>query len=532
MLVNALEPEESRIAVVDGGKLVEYYVERTSLGSQLGNIYKGRVLNVEPSIGAAFVEFGGPRHGFLSVQDVLPPEGAASPPDASEMEDIRDGSQRRPYARRGMRAIGELLRRGQEIIVQVIKDGIGNKGPTLTSYLSIPGRHLVLMPGVHKRGVSRKIQDPAERDRLKRLLGEVEVPDELGLIARTAGVGTTLNQLKRDLRYLVNLWKLVQRRARTSPPGTLLYQESDLVIRTLRDIYVPTEIDEVIFDSEAVLKRADDFLKVVAPRQGHRVKLHEGSKPLFHAYGVEKELSNLFSNRIDLPSGGYLIIEQTEAIVSIDVNSGRFREEGDLEETAFKTNIEAAREIARQLRLRDLGGVIINDFIDMREAHHRREVERMLREALRADRARIKLARMSPFGVIEMTRQRLRPSLKRTSFERCPYCNGTGAVAKAETVSLAVLRDIRLRLSESGDTVEILVSPEIADILVNRRRRTLVELEESSQKAILVRGEAGRRPEDFRIVVRTGTGAAFGQPAPGQAARGQPAPRRRGPGAR
>ncbi|MFO0981617.1 MAG: Rne/Rng family ribonuclease [Planctomycetota bacterium] len=510
MIINATEEEESRVAILDQGRLEEFYIERASLNSLLGNIYKGRVVNVEPSIQAAFLDIGGPRHAFLSVPDVvgaaMEPEPVDDDEEETEGDEGRPDDRRRPYRRRQLRKITEVLKKGQEILVQVVKDGIGNKGPTLTTYISLPGRYLVLMPNVRKRGVSRKIDDVGERDRLKALLQEIDVPDDLGVIVRTAGAGVSKRELHRDFRYLMKMWALIQKRARGISAPATLYQESDLVIRALRDLYSPQTIGEIITDSEAVLKQARDFLGIILPRARNVVRLSTHPEPLFHLYGVEEELERLNDHRIELKSGGSLIVEQTEAIVSIDVNSGRFREEGDLEETAFKINLEAAHEIARQLRLRDLGGVIINDFIDMRDEHHRRQVEREFREALRDDRARIKVARMSQFGIIEMTRQRVRPSLKRSTFERCAMCEGTGYVATPETVVLSVMRSIRLSLTRRGNVVDVAVSPRIADYLSNRQRRTLLELEDQAHKSIVVYADGRLRPDEFHIQSRDASG--------------------------
>jgi ribonuclease E len=509
MIINATEEEESRVAVLDQGRLEEFYIQRASLGSLLGNIYKGRVVNVEPSIQAAFVDIGGPRHAFLSVPDV---QGAAieleetEPPVDEPSDDAPNNGEHRGerrFRRRALRKITEVLKKGQEVLVQVVKDGIGNKGPTLTTYLSLPGRYLVLMPNVRKRGVSRKIDDAEERDRLKAMLNELSIPEDMGVIVRTVGSQVNKRELMRDYRYLSTLWNQIQRRSRVQPAPATLYQESDLVIRVLRDLYSPNTVGEIVTDSESVLKKAQDFLQIILPHGNQNVvRLADGPEPLFYRYGVEDELERLNDHRIELKSGGSIIIDQTEAIVAIDVNSGRFRDEGDLEETAYKINLEAAQEIARQLRLRDLGGVIINDFIDMRDDNHRRQVERAFREALKSDRARIKVARMSQFGIIEMTRQRVRPSLKRSTFDRCASCDGSGYVATPETVALAVLRSIRLKLTRRGSLVDVAVSPRIADYLANRRRRVLVELEEQTGKQIVVYADGRLRPDEFHVETR------------------------------
>ncbi|MFG0319726.1 MAG: ribonuclease E/G [Planctomycetota bacterium JB042] len=644
MLINASEPEEIRVAIVEGSILEEYYVERMSVESVLGNIYKGRVTNVEPSIGAAFVDFGGPRHGFLHVSDVLETpiferekkaaaEAEAGEGDGAEEEataraegvdagnggleevagaeegdvdvhaeeaddaeieaardDDADGAEAGPSAeaaaeaetataveeapepegadldapadetdeadavgvngaeastdaapaeeeggsgrggrsrrrggrgrggagksaskarenpnpqegakRRKNRSIADLLTKGQEVIVQVTKDGIGTKGPTLTTYVSLPGRYLVLMPGLDRKGVSRKIDDGKERDRLKKVLGQLDTRDGLGFIVRTAGVGQTQRALQKDYKYLTKLWDEVEKNAREGGHGKCLYRESDLVIRTIRDVYGPNTGD-IIIDHEDCARRARDFLAMVTPRAVKQIKLYDGERPLFSAYGIEEEIGRLFSHRVELQSGGSLVIEQTEALVAIDVNSGRFRDEEDLEETAYKINLEAADAIARQLRLRDLGGVIVVDFIDMRTEKRRRAIERAFKGALRNDRARIKVARISPFGTIEMTRQRVRPSLRHSIFHRCPSCRGAGYVATRETFELNLMRQIKLLLARKNAGLEVFLNPDNAEYIWNRKRGRLLELETEVDKPVHLRIEAELRGDEFRIV--------------------------------
>ena len=323
--------------------------------------------------------------------------------------------------------IQEIFRRGDEVLIQVIKESIGTKGPTLSTYISIPGRYLVLMPGLNRVGVSRKIVDEGQRRKLREIMLELNPPKGLGFIVRTAGLERTKRELARDLAYLLRLWKVILRRIKKSRAPTPIYQESDMIIRTIRDIFT-SEIDTIWIDEPSAFERAQDFLKVVMPRFVNRLKLYDEKVPLFHKYGIEDEISKIQRRHVPLPEGGSIVIDQTEALVAIDVNSGNFRVEDDAERTAYEMNLRAAREIARQLRLRDLGGVIVNDFIDMREERHRRGVERALRDAIKRDRARTKVLRMSAFGLIEMTRQRIRPSLKRSIYEDCSHCTGAGVV--------------------------------------------------------------------------------------------------------
>jgi len=707
LLINSRESAESRIAILEGGRLEEYYIERGSLGSTLGNIYKARITNIEKSIGAAFVDFGHARQGFLHVSDLctaavaesarsllagvqaaresahdddvvevgpavgveveapvdaapavedIPHEeaaGAGDEPEAESDEPVGEGDElaaeapgygeaaedllpdrdegedgedepasaaaagedelaskkaeslafakgegweqegngasaadggsadgtvlaeaddddegeddgedgeaagevsgddggpppavaagaengpgtavpeqrdrRRRGRRRGRRGgrgggaapgapgapgrafgrepremppIQEILQKGQEIVVQVIKDGIGTKGPTLTTFLSIPGRYVVLMPGINKRGVSRKVTDNGERERLKSIVRELAVPPDLGFIVRTAGSGASHEDLQRDLDYLLRLWQQMKTRIREHTAPVLLYQENDLVIRTLRDLYDGQ--GEVIIDDRGTLEKARQFMSEIMPGCVDRVRFYDGERPLFAFYNVEGEIQKLLEGRIELRSGGYVIIEQTEALVAIDVNSGRFKNEAGtgIDATAFAVNSEAAIEIARQIRLRDLGGVVVVDFIDMRSEKHRKALEQIFKDALRRDRARIKVARFSPFGIIELTRQRVRPSLKRSVHQRCPYCQGTGYIPSDETSCLSVVRSIRDNLAKPGGALVVTVRPEVAEAVVNTQRRTLMEMEESSHKQIFIRGDHRLAYEEIEI---------------------------------
>ena len=358
MLINVSEGEECRIALLEDGKLQELYMERTSSTSHVGNIYKGRVTNVEPSIQAAFVDFGLGRNGFLHISDLLPSYFGR------RGEDIQETVGRK-MARRDRPPIQRCLRRGDEIIVQIIKEGIGTKGPTLTTYLSIPGRILVMMPGMGKMGVSRKIEDDAERRRLRQILDGLKPPKDVGFIIRTAGVGKSKTDIQRDLTYLTRLWLNIEKKRQEFAAPMELYTEGDLVTRTVRDVFT-SEVERIIVDNKDVAKRVKEFIKLAQPRTKNKVDVYEELIPLFHKYGIEGEIEQMYTRHVPLPSGGSLVIDSTEAVVAIDVNSGRFRDHNDAEMTAFKTDMEAADEIPRQLKLRDLGGVIICDFIDLR----------------------------------------------------------------------------------------------------------------------------------------------------------------------
>ncbi|MGZ3383767.1 MAG: Rne/Rng family ribonuclease [Isosphaeraceae bacterium] len=382
--------------------------------------------------------------------------------------------------------IQEIFRRGDEVLVQVIKESIGTKGPTLSTYISIPGRYLVLMPGLNRVGVSRKIVDEGQRRKLREIMHELNPPKGLGFIVRTAGLERTKRELARDLAYLLRLWKVILRRIkRTRTPGPI-YQESDLITRTIRDIFT-SEIDTIWIDEPSAFERAQEFLRVVMPRFVNRIKLYDEKVPLFHKYGIEDEIAKIQRRHVPLPEGGSIVIDQTEALVAIDVNSGNFRVEDDAEKTAYEMNLRAAKEIARQLRLRDLGGVIVNDFIDMREERHSRGVERALREAIKRDRARTKVLRMSAFGLIEMTRQRIRPSLKRSVYEDCPHCTGAGVVKTAESMAIDVTRILALASHrEDIRRINITVSPSVATYLNNRKRKEIAKIESESSLTIQV----------------------------------------------
>ena len=483
MLVNVLQPEESRIAIIEDDVLEELYVERNSIESYAGNIYKGRVVNIEPSIQAAFVDFGVGRNGFLHVSDV---EYQYYKHLLSDQRDEESRSHR-TFNERSVRnkpPIQSIFKRGSEVLVQVIKEGIGSKGPTLSTYISIPGRYLVLMPGLQRVGVSRKITDDDSRRKLRRVLNELTPPEGLGFIIRTAGLERDQADLQRDLDYLVRLWRVIVRRIKTYPGPVDIYEDSDLIIRTIRDIYT-NDIESVWIDEPKTFERAREFMNVISPHHADRVKLFEGKESIFHHYKIEDDIARIHERHVPLKGGGSIVVDQTEALVAIDVNSGNFRAEDNAEETAYQMNLRAVEEICRQLRLRDLGGVIVNDFIDMREERHRRGVEQHLRKHITRDRARTKILRISPFGLIEMTRQRIRPSLRRSVFENCPCCTGVGLVKTAESVAIEVMRVLLTVAQREGvRKIAIEVHERVAHYLNNRRRREINQLEDTRGIAI------------------------------------------------
>jgi ribonuclease E len=391
--------------------------------------------------------------------------------------------------------------------VQVIKEGMGTKGPTLSTYISIPGRYLVLMPALGRVGVSRKIEDDQQRRVLRDIMLELNPPKGLGFIVRTAGQDRTKKELSRDLAYLLRLWKVIVRRLKKSEGPGGIYEESDMIIRTIRDIFTQ-EIDAIYIDQPEAYERAKEFLQLVMPRYVSRLQLYEGREPLFHKYKLETEIAQIYQRKVPLRSGGSIVIDQTEALVAIDVNSGNFRaDREDADETAYQLNCSAAKEIARQLRLRDLGGVIVNDFIDMRRERHRRGLERALRDAMRRDRARTKILRTSPFGLIEMTRQRIRPSLKKSVYGDCPCCGGRGVVKTAESMAIEVVRMLALASQQPKiSRVTVRVNDEVATYLNNRKRREIMQLEDEAKMLVQVLGSESLFPEHLEIECKDNEG--------------------------
>ncbi len=492
MLINMADPEECRVVVVDDGQIEDVFIESADGDHYVGNIYKGRVDNVEPSFQAAFVDCGFDRNGFLHVSDV-------NPDYLKKSRGRGRGSQPR---------LEKSLRRGQEVVIQVTKSGIGNKGPALTTYLSLPGRFLVLMPNIKRHGVSRKITDDQGRQRLKELLRSLDPPDNMGVIVRTAGEGRTKSELRRDLSYLMRLYSALQKRIHKSKAPALIYQESDLVIRVVRD-YFTSDVREIVVDDESVHKKVREFVKAVMPRYVRRVKLYEGQEPLFHKFGVEKQLESVYGRRVDLPGGGYLVIDQTEALVAIDVNSGSFTKHKNPEQSTYELNLIAAREVGRQLRLRDLSGVIIIDFVDMADPEHCRGVEKELQTALKQDKARIRSLKMSDFGIIQLTRQRMRPSVRRSLFRECPHCRGKGYTRTAESAALEILRQLPLVLSSKNSVkVEVTVAEGVALYLNNQKRHNIFKLEEQYDKKIVIVPNGAPDASEADFVCYDGAGVA------------------------
>ena len=468
MLINATQPEELRVAIADGQHLIDLDVETPSKERKKSNIYKGKITHIEPSLEAAFVDYGADRHGFLPIKEVAP---------ACYINEQPEGN-RRPH-------IKDVLQEGQELIIQIDKEERGNKGAALTTYISLAGRYLVLMPNnPGAGGVSRRIAGE-ERNELREVLSSLTVPEDMGLIVRTAGVGKSGEELQWDLDYLISVWAAITTATQDRPSPFLVYQESKLIIRAIRD-YLSKDVGEILIDDEGLHQEACDFMQQVMPQNLGKLKLYTDDVPLFTRYQIESQIEGVFQQEVRLPSGGAIVIDHTEALIAIDINSGRATQGSDIEETALKTNMEAAVEIARQLRLRDLGGLVVIDFIDMTPARNQREVESCIKEALRPDRARIQVGRISRFGLLEMSRQRLRSSLAEYSQSTCPRCTGRGRIRNVESLALSILRVIEEEAMKEG-TVKIItqVPVNVATFLLNEKRQDILAIE-SRQKTHVV----------------------------------------------
>ena len=493
MLINMAEREECRVAVVEDGSLEELYVERASLSSHVGNIYKGKIVNIESGIQAAFIDCGTGKNGFLHISDLHPRYFSSAGSKHTESVGRRKALKERM-------PIQNCLHKGQELVVQVTKEGINTKGPTLSTYLALPGKYLVMMPWMRRHGVSHKIEDEDERTRLRQILEESKPPKGTGFIIRTAGQGCSKKDIQNDLRYLKRLWTAIEKRIKTEKPPGELYQESDLVIRTLRDVF-NSKISRIICDSESVTRKIRDFLSIATPRLKKRVTYYGSKVPLFHKYRIEDEIAKVQSRTVELKGGGSIVIEQTEALVSIDVNSGRYHKGQSAEQTAYQTNMEAATEIARQLRLRDLGGLIICDFIDMRSEKHRRDVEKAFRSTIKTDRTRSRILRISRFGVVEMTRQRMRPSLRSATYLACPHCGGTGFIKSHESLAIEIIRLLNLSASKNLiKRIELSVSPEVAGYLQNEKRAAIAQIEQLNDKCVIIHSEPSYVGEKYNLL--------------------------------
>ncbi|HEY3327955.1 MAG TPA: Rne/Rng family ribonuclease [Novimethylophilus sp.] len=465
MLFNATQAEELRVAIVDGQKLIDLDIEHSGKEQRKSNIYKGVITRIEPSLEAAFVNYGTDRHGFLPFKEVA----------RSNFIEGADGKR-----------IQDVLREGQEIIVQVEKDERGNKGAALTTFISLAGRYLVLMPNNPRGGgVSRRIEGE-DRNELRDLMAQMEVPGGMSIIARTAGIGRTLEELQWDLNYLLQLWSAIEGASNMQKGAFLIYQEGSLVIRAIRDYFQP-DIGEVLIDTPDIYEQALQFMNHVMPGNVSRIKLYRDDVPLFSRFQIEHQIETAFSREVRLPSGGAIVIDHTEALVSVDVNSGRATKGADIEQTAFNTNLEAADEVARQLRLRDLGGLVVIDFIDMESARNQREVENRLRDALHVDRARVQTGKISRFGLLELSRQRLRPSLGESNHIPCPRCHGTGYIRGIESTALHILRIVQEEsMKENTGAVQVQLPVEVATFLLNEKRGDIHAVEERMDVSVIL----------------------------------------------
>jgi ribonuclease E len=468
MLFNATQSEELRVALVDGQRLYDLDIETAIRETKKSNIYKGKITRVEPSLEAAFVDYGSERHGFLPLKEI----------SRIYFKDGADIS--------GRVNIKEVVREGQEIVIQVAKEERGNKGAALTTFISLAGRYSVLMPNNPRAGgVSRRIEGEA-RSEARDALSSLEIPNDMGLIIRTAGIGKSVEELQWDLDYLMNLWTSIDAASKDRSAPFLIYQESSLITRTIRD-YFRNDINEVIIDEPEIYEQARQFMEQVMPNNLHKVKLYDDPVPLFTRYQIETQIESAFQREVRLPSGGALVIDHTEALISIDINSARATKGGDIEETALNTNLEAADEIARQLRLRDLGGLVVIDFIDMSPAKNQREVENRMRDALKVDRARVQVGRISRFGLLEMSRQRLRSSLGESSQLVCPRCSGQGTIRGIESSALSILRIVEEEsMKEKTARIVAQVPVDVAAFLLNEKREILFDIEKRQSIRVLI----------------------------------------------
>ncbi len=478
MLINAAQTGECRVAIVENESLEAFNVETTVREKSKGNIYTGIVTHTEPSFQAAFVDYGGKRHGFLALSEINPQYHG---------KQLQSGEKPR---------VQDVLSRGQKLLVQVVKEEMSNKGAALTTNISLPGRYIVLMPGSDSHGVSRKIEDEKQRERLLRIVKEFNLPEGIGVIVRTAGTDKNKRELFRDCSYLLRLWESIQVKRDELPAPSLLYQESHLMIQSIREYF--TKDMEVLVDDKEVYRQVKDFFRQVMPQYQRRVKLYQEWRPLFAKFNLEDQIEAIYARQVPLKSGGTICIDPTEALVSIDVNSGRLGKSKSIERTALNTNLEAAEEVARQLRLRDLGGLIVIDFIDMKDRKHNMAVERCLRNALKKDKAKTDISRISKFGLLEMSRQRMKTPLAEESYRNCSYCDGRGRVKSTESLALMVLRKVLDRVIE-GDValVKGIFSRPVATYLLNQKRKELTDIEREFHLHVWFAGQWEMAPDYY-----------------------------------
>jgi len=490
ILIN-VEPQEKRVAVIQGNALEEYYIERPSEVSLVGNVYKGTVNSVMSGIGAAFVDIGFGRNGFLYVTDMMSP--------AREFDLLETSSNHPRHTSRPKPSdIDKLVKKGQEVLVQVVKEPIGNKGPRLTTHVGLPGRFVVLMPFDHHMGISKKVTDHTERERLRQILKKIMPNFDMGLIVRTAGVGKSEGDFRREIRYLSALWRNIKNRSTKVKAPNIVNEEYSLTFRILRDIFTE-DITRVLVDNRDEYKKLMHFANNMMPSMKRKLMFYQEKASLFDSRGIEKEVEKLYNKKIELKCGGYVFIEETEGLIAIDVNSGSFNKK-HMEETAFKVNSEAAVEIARQIRLRDIGGIVIIDFIDMMREKHNREIFDILVNMFKKDRAKINVLKMSEFGIVQITRQRIRKGVKRVSYKDCPYCRGRGSVKSATTMAIEVLRAIKKQIEKARlKEIRSYVHPEVANYMLNEDRPAIAKMEAFYKIRIVIIAEPDMHIENFRI---------------------------------
>jgi len=486
MLINAVHPEQKRMAIVDDGKLVDYNIQMAVKEPITGNIYKGVVMKVERGLQAAFVNYGGKKDGFLPLRDV-------SHDYLTERRDGEGGGE-------GGHGHGRpFLKVGQEVLVQVMREVSERKGALLTTYISLPGRYLVLLPNKQGGGISRKIEDEEDRKRLKEIMGQIKLEEGMGFIIRTAGMSRTKQELARDYQHLSRLWKEIQKAAKSTPAPAVVYQESDFGVCSLRD-YFTSEIEEILVDDQETFRKMRAYCKTVSPRTVKIIKLYKDMVPIFDRYNLEDQIRVIYQERVDLKSGGYLIINPTEAMITIDVNSGRGSNKRNVEETAFRTNLEAAEEIARQLRLRDLGGLIVIDFIDMIDRQHQLEIERTFKKALSVDRSRIQMSKISKFGMLELSRQKKQSTIQEISYTACPFCKGTGFRPSLEYTALSAFRKIESQaVKRTYASLKVSLPHAVSDYLLNQKRLEISRLESMCEMSIYISGHADLQWDEIRI---------------------------------
>jgi ribonuclease E len=485
LLINSDEPEEARIALLEKGKLTSFHLETVSSAQTKGNIYKGIITAIEPNLQAVFVDMGIERNGFLPFSDIHPEYYCKDVPPSTHWKDLK---------------IQEVIRKGQEVLVEVVKEATGNKGASVTSYLSMPGRYVVLMPGSDSHGISRKIEDESLRSKLREIVHSANLPEEIGYIVRTASKDVTKTTLFQDIRYQLNLWKEIKKRGQAMPAPALIYKEQDVTARFLRDHFTH-EIQEILVDNQITYEQVVNFLNLLPARQRvTKVKLHKGARPIFNLYQIEEQIEQIYQPSVNLPSGGSIVINPTEALVAIDVNSGRTSKDKNFEETIFLANMEAAEELTRQLRLRDLGGLIVIDFIDMRDKKHIREVEKQVKVCMKHDKAKVDISRISKFGLMQISRQRLGPPVQKGSYIVCEHCQGLGMVRSVETMALAQLRRIHTgAIKKTTEKITCRFPLAIAQYMLNQKRTDLVELEEKYNVVINIIADPDMNPTQSQI---------------------------------